>query len=262
MEVPLIQYLSSDLESPDASLSAQSDRLDDADVSERPITATTTQVLLFGTNCMSMERAHDIFWLALHQLWVLSWMSSASAFSNARPAPVTLAQWLTAVQRAELDMQAHRHRRQRGAILNGARRLCSDDLFHIAGGMNKWMLIEQRYHPEPSGLTQLAYVIKPSIAQDIHRFLDSSDMDFRFKPGLPEPDLSRGRDTECDLVFGGFPKALVQAHHRFVARVAHNAESSPGGGTCLRHRQRLGPHRLATAGPTDPQVRPNKRVRV
>ena len=46
--------------------------------SNQPESENEMEYLLFDMNCMSMERAHTLLSLSLHQLWILSWMSVKS----------------------------------------------------------------------------------------------------------------------------------------------------------------------------------------
>jgi len=202
------------------------------------------RLLIFQTTCMSSKRAYTIFWLALHQLWVLSWMGHDS---RNRPIAIRLCDWLVAVQAAEQDMKISKKKQHaiarsltttttatgtRTTTISGDRLLCSNDLFHIAGGMNRWMIVTQRYLVNTTGANDsanpaLAYVINPSIAVAIHQFLDASKTtDFRFRPGVPihVPDSSSSMNNDSPkkwkYLFSGFPVDLEQAHRRFVSRLS------------------------------------------
>ena len=190
------------------------------------------EFLLFDTNCMSTERAHTLLWLALHQLWLLSWMSVESE----RPKPIRLNVWLKAVRQSEADLQKElrgkRTLKNPVSALDGDydadRLLCANDLFHIAGGMNRWMMLEQRYKfLNTSKKWDLFYLIKPDIALSIHQYLDGTNMmDFRFRPGVPSsassamhPESWNSKNQNWKFIFKGFPPELGHAHRRFMIRL-------------------------------------------
>ena len=185
------------------------------------------EFLLFDTNYMSMERAHTLLWLALHQLWILSWMSVESE----RPKPIRLNIWLKAVRQSEADLQKElRGKRPLPipvSITEADRLLCANDLFHIAGGMNRWMMLEQRYKfLNTSKKWDLFYLIKPDIALSIHQYLDSTNlMDFRFRPGVPSSSSTmhqeswNSKNQNWKFVFKGFHPDLANAHRRFMIRL-------------------------------------------
>lgn len=200
-------------------------------------TKPALEFLLFDTNYMSMERAHTLLWLALHQLWILSWMSVESE----RPKPIRLNIWLKAVRQSEADLQKELRGKRpltipvSTATTEADRLLCANDLFHIAGGMNRWMMLEQRYKfLNTSKKWDLFYLIKPDIALSIHQYLDSTNlMDFRFRPGVPSSSSPmhhqeswNSKNQNWKFVFKGFHPDLANAHRRFMFRLIRRTITS------------------------------------
>ncbi len=250
-----------------AAAATDPDRDDDDDGSQPP-----PRMLLFDTVAMSLTRTADLFWIALHQLWVLSWMSgddgTPSSPTSCRATAVDFRYWYRGVREAESDLVASRRRRFSGNTTATAAaaaaavdkstpkiKLAHDrpvhpkELLCIACGMLRGMMIEQRYirnnaaddadERQSAGRQysrpQLAYVIKPSLAHGIHRYLYQHVSDFRMHPGVPSArpihrggggdDDGDGDVSAWDILFDGFPSELVRAHCRFMAHLLRDLDA-------------------------------------
>lgn len=150
---------------------------------------------------MRADRARQVFWEALYELWRLSWFCVATASPRRQsplqnlPRPIPLHAWLLALdqgQQQRWEDQGTQNQTDTAAAAasrpdtlsgNGRRTpITPDELAHIAGGLIKAGAASSRFDLSTGALV---YCIDPEGATRIQQYLNQCVSDQRLRPGIP-----------------------------------------------------------------------------